>query len=83
MFSRILNFCVVYTIFLYEILNKYMHEIRIIKSSTLKEAIKKFDKITDSEFKTNCIIESVFEICSNKLYAMHDILNLCYKLKGN
>ena len=54
---------------------------RIVKASTLKEAVEIFDKIINSEFKTNCIIESIFETGSNKLYTMYDILNLCYKSK--
>ena len=40
----------------YHKVHSYKTKYRIVKLSTLKEAIKKFDKITDSEFKTNCII---------------------------
>lgn len=54
---------------------------RIVKASTFKEAVDIFDKITDSKVKTNCIIESIFGMGSNKLYTMYDILNLCYKHK--
>ena len=55
----------------------------ILKAFTLKEAVEKFYKITDSEFKTNCVIKSIFEISSSKLYTIYDVLNLCYKSKGN
>ena len=63
----------------------YSHKTKclIVKASTLKEAVDMFDKITDSEFKTNCVIESIFEMGSNKLYTIYDILKLCYKSKGN
>lgn len=53
----------------------------ILKAFTLKEAVEKFDKITDSEFKTNCVIKSIFETGSSKLYTIYDVLNLCYKSK--
>lgn len=63
--------------------NVYSHKTKslILKAFTLKEAVEKFDKITNSEFKTNCVIKSIFETGSNKLYTIYDVLNLCYKSK--